>query len=137
MAESDVNLMVVLNTSFDLYELILGNHGLIWPFNGLTRLGAWQACVPAWLREVSRSMRRLIDHYTEYVLNLLQRREIERQLHMEVLLEYINRGGPRQVSWGQEDPSEPHRPSGWALDLRPKTVFYTPHGWRKMAQMAT
>ena len=131
MAESNVNLMVVLNTSFDLYEMIFGNHGVAWPFHGLTRLGAWQACVPAWLREVSRGMRTLIDNYTEYIVELLQRREIERQRRREVWLEYINSEVPRQVPWGQKDPSEPLRPSGWPLDLCPKTVFFTPNGWRK------
>ena len=63
---AEINLMDVLNThGFDLYELILGNYGL-------SRLGAEITGVPAWLREVSRSMRQLVEDYTEHIVQRLR-----------------------------------------------------------------
>ena len=125
MAESNVNLMVVLKTSFDLYEMIFGWHG------GLARRGGWRPCVPSWLRNVSRWMRALIDGYTEYIYQRLERQEIVRQRLWRDWLEYDKSTDHTRRSWGEDDPSAPPRPSTWAVNSRPNTVFKCSYGWAR------
>ena len=115
----EINLMDVLNThGFDIYELILGNYGL-------SRLGAEITGVPAWLREVSRSMRQLVEDYTEHIVQRLRHQDIERQRQWKVYADFIRSKPPRN-SW-EPPPSEPPRPSGWGTVIA-YTVFISPYG---------
>ena len=116
MAESNVNLMVVLNTccrpGFDVYELVFG------PNRGLTRLGGWHASVPAWLREVSWAMRRLIDDYTDYIRQGLIRQEMRERERVWV-----------RTTWGGVQVEEKAGRWRGPIVVHPKTLFMVPHGW--------